>query len=243
MQSRSYDAANQVVGWSYDAAGNLLSDGSSSSTYDALNRLASQGGTSYAYNGDGVLVAQTVGITTTHYTQDLVAPLSQMLSVGDTIYFYGHERLTGQVSGTTTWYSYDGLGSVRQTLDAAGAPLDHTSYDPWGVPQGNAVAPFGFTGELQDAQGMVYLRARWYTPSNGAFTSRDPFAGFPEQPYSLGFYQYAYSSPVNHTDPTGKVVYLFEGGWNEPSAPGAANPSNTRQIMDYLQSRGVSSNT
>jgi hypothetical protein len=26
--SRSYDAANQVVGWSYEAAGNLLNDGS-----------------------------------------------------------------------------------------------------------------------------------------------------------------------------------------------------------------------
>ncbi len=37
--SYSYDAADQAVGWSYDAAGNLLSDGATSYSYDALNRL------------------------------------------------------------------------------------------------------------------------------------------------------------------------------------------------------------
>jgi hypothetical protein len=46
-----------VIGWSYDAAGNLLNDGTSTggsasapATSDALNRLTSQGGTSYGYN-------------------------------------------------------------------------------------------------------------------------------------------------------------------------------------------------
>ncbi len=37
--SYSYDAADQVVGWGYDAAGNLLSDGATSYSYDALNHL------------------------------------------------------------------------------------------------------------------------------------------------------------------------------------------------------------
>ncbi|NTW02501.1 MAG: hypothetical protein HGA19_14685, partial [Oscillochloris sp.] len=68
--TQSYNAANQVVGWSYDAAGNLLSDGATTSTYDALGRTLTQGGTSYAYNGDGVLV-QAGTIT---YTQDLASP-------------------------------------------------------------------------------------------------------------------------------------------------------------------------
>jgi RHS repeat-associated protein len=27
----------------------------------------------------------------------------------------------------------------------------------------------GFTGELQDSSGMVYLRARWYNPQKGRF--------------------------------------------------------------------------
>ena len=33
-----YSAANQVVGWTYDAAGNLLDDGATQSTYDPMAR-------------------------------------------------------------------------------------------------------------------------------------------------------------------------------------------------------------
>ena len=47
----SYNAANQVtnVGYRYDAAGNLLTDGTTSHVYDALNRVTSSGGVSAAY--------------------------------------------------------------------------------------------------------------------------------------------------------------------------------------------------
>jgi len=196
-----YNDANQVIGWSYDAAGNLLSDGTITRSYDALNRLVTQAeeGRSmlrpYAYNGDGVLVSD--GTTTS--VQDLAAPLSQVLSDGTATYVYGHARLRA-LGGP--WYVGDALGSVRQILDDAGGVLATTSYDPWGTPQGTLSAPFGFTGELHSA-GQVYLRARWYAPGQGRFVSEDPFAGFAEMPYSLHAYQYAYSDPVRWTDPTG----------------------------------------
>jgi len=210
VQSRSYDAANQVTGWSYDAAGNLLSDGSTTSSYDALSRLTSQGGMNYAYNGDGALVAQTVGATTTRYAQDLVAPLSQVLSDGSASYVYGNgaERLRA-LGGP--WYLGDALGSVRVTLDDSGVATATASYDPWGVPQGSLVAPFGFTGELQDSAGQVYLRARWYTPVNGTFNSRDPFSGYIEKPRTIQPYLYVGSDPVNFVDPSGQIA-VFIGG-------------------------------
>ena len=188
--------ANQVIGWSYDAAGNLLSDGTTTRSYDALNRLVAQAGTSYTYNGDGVLVSNG----TTTYAQDLAAPLSQVLSDGTDNYVYGHDRLRA-LGGP--WYVGDALGSVRQTLDDAGAVVATTSYDPWGVPTTGTPQPFGFTGELHSA-GQVYLRARWYAPGNGTFTRRDPFAGWATRPYSLHSYQYAYSNPVRWTDPSGQ---------------------------------------
>ena len=82
VKSRSYTDANQVVGWSYDAAGNLLSDSTTTYTYDALGATASRtvGGqtTSYSYTGDGMLVRATIGTTTTNYLQDLAAPLAQV---------------------------------------------------------------------------------------------------------------------------------------------------------------------
>ncbi len=92
---------------------------------------------------------------------------------------------------------------MRQTLDDAGGVRATTSYDPWGTPQGTLSAPFGFTGELHRA-GQVSLRARWYAPGQGRFVSEDPFAGFPEMPYSLHAYQYGYSNPVRWTDPSGE---------------------------------------
>ncbi len=119
-ETHTYDAANQVEGWTYDAAGNLLADGTATYTYDALSRVltASTGSQqrSYTSNGDGTLVAQTANGVQTSFTQDLAAPLSQILQTAQggatTNYLYGLERLAS-VSGTMrTWYTGDALGSV-----------------------------------------------------------------------------------------------------------------------------------
>ena len=207
-QNLTYNAANQVSGWSYDAAGNLLTDGTTAYTYDALNRVLTMGSTSNTYNADGTLVAQTVSSVTTRSTQDVAAPLSQILSNGTQRYVYGNpaERLFAQV-GTSprAWYSTDALGSVRATLSDAGIPQAAASYDAWGVPETPAIASFGFTGELQQGSD-VWLRARWYGAGRGAFGSRDPYAGDAQTPYSLLYYQYGYSNPVSYRDPHGQFA-------------------------------------
>ncbi|WP_026369343.1 hypothetical protein [Kallotenue papyrolyticum] len=96
-----------------------------------------------------MLVAQTQGSTTTRSTQDLVAPLSQILQLTQgtqrTDYVYGRKRLLALDGTAQTWYGSDALGSVRQTLDATGTVRTAFHYDPWGTPPS-----FGFTGELQD---------------------------------------------------------------------------------------------
>lgn len=110
----------EKVGWSYDAAGNLINDGSMSYGYEPLNRLLAQGSITNTYNGDGVLIIQATGSGTITYTQDLVSPLSQILNDGSANYIYGSQRLLGVAGATETWYSTDALGSLRQTLDAVG---------------------------------------------------------------------------------------------------------------------------
>jgi RHS repeat-associated protein len=214
--SQTFDAANQVVGWTYDAAGNLLDDGTSQSSYDPMGWLmaTTSGGQtrSYAYDADGTLATQTTSGSTISYTQDLAAPLSQVLQITDgvttTEYLYGAERLAAVKGGTRTWYGGDALGSVRQTLSDTGTSLGSVNYDPWGTVESGTVPTFGFTGELQDVTtGLVNLRARWYSTAHSTFISRDSFAGFPEQPYSLHPYQYGYSDPVLYSDPSGKTVH------------------------------------
>jgi RHS repeat-associated protein len=163
--------------------------------------VISSGGVTSTYNGDSVLVQRGA----TAYTQDLAAGLSQVLNDGSANAVYGHERLVTQQGATRTWYATDALGSVRMTLDGAGAVQGTVGYDPWGTPQGDLLGTFGFTGELQDGDtSVVYLRARWYDPSSGTLTTRDPFAGFPIAPLSLHPYVYVGNNPVNLTDPTGQ---------------------------------------
>ncbi len=99
----------------------------------------------------------------------------------------------------------DALGSVRLTLDDNGTAYSGATYDPWGSPERGSVGTFGFTGELQQGDN-VYLRARWYNANNGTFTSKDPFEGYSQQPYSLHPYQYGYSAPTVFTDPSGRCV-------------------------------------
>jgi RHS repeat-associated protein len=208
--TQTFNAANQVDGFSYDEAGNLTDDGTATYSYDPLGRLGARDGVSYGYNGDGALVARYDDDTTTSYAQDLAAPLSQILQTTQmsttTNYLYGLDRLAAQTGSAKTWYVGDALGSVRQTLDDAGVPLSVVNYDPWGTPESGTVPTFGFTGELQDAAtGLVNLRARWYATGQGRFASRDPFEGYPEQPYSLHQYQYAYNDPMLWTDPSGQT--------------------------------------
>ncbi len=174
----------------------------------------------YTYNGDGALVDDG----TTRYTQDLAAPLSQVLQTtqgsATADYLYGLDRLAAQSGSAKTWYVGDALGSVRMTLDDAGASLGAVNYDPWGTVESGSVPVFGFTGELQDsATGLMNLRARWYSIARGTFTSRDPFAGLIERPQTLAQYAYAENDPVTRTDPSGNLAIFVAGAYSEDAAP------------------------
>lgn len=73
-------------------------------------------------------------------------------------------------------------------------------YDAWGSVAGSASIPmYGFTGREADASGLMYNRARYYSPKYGRFISRDPIG------FQGGFNPYAYAAnnPVNATDPSG----------------------------------------
>ena len=72
----------------------------------------------------------------------------------------------------------------------------------WGQ-QGTINMPFGFTGEMEDENELVYLRSRYYSHATGTFLSQDPVEGSINTPMSLNQYAYAHGNPVNRTDPSG----------------------------------------
>ena len=91
-------------------------------TYNRANQLVSVSGAgttmSYGYNGQGDRVSQTVGITTTAYTLDLAAGLTQVLSDGTDTYLYGVGRIAQYGASGAQYFLGDALGSVRQLADA-----------------------------------------------------------------------------------------------------------------------------
>jgi RHS repeat-associated protein len=91
----------------------------------------------------------------------------------------------------------------------------------------------GFTGEPTDANGLVYLRNRYYNPELGTFMSMDPYEGDSNEPMSLNEYAYAHGNPVNNTDPSGMVVCSDL----EPTA--AQRGECFRKLFDLSQNFGI----
>ena len=67
--------------------------------------------------------------------------------------------------------------------------------------------PLGYCGEYRDAEtGFIYLRARYYDPSIGRFTTEDPARD------GLNWYAYCANNPVNFVDPWGMEYIVVSGG-------------------------------
>jgi RHS repeat-associated protein len=138
------------------------------------------------------------------------------------------DSATGSVlSSDTHTFGHDGHGSVR-VLWGSAAATQVFAYSAFGqllaIHDGSAarVAAPGqadlealalthllYAGEAFDPRlGQQYLRARWYDPALGRFTTLDPFAGDESDPLSFHKYAYAHGDAVNHADPTGKFSMI-----------------------------------
>ena len=132
--------------------------------------------------------------------------LTQVLSNGTNTYLYGNGRISQQAT-QTEYFLGDALGSVRQLTNPIGAVTLTQSYTPYGeVTQstGTSQTSYGFTNEATDPNGLVYLRARYYAPTDGRFISRDTWNGDYNRPLSLNRWNYVEGNPVNLVDPTGR---------------------------------------
>ena len=86
--------------------------------------------------------------------------------------------MLAQTRGGATSYSLlDGQGSVRALTNGSGGITDQYTYDAFGNLQsssGSTTNPYRYTGQQFDSlTGLYDLRARYYDPTVGRFTSRD----------------------------------------------------------------------
>jgi RHS repeat-associated protein len=163
----------------------------------------------YSYNGLGDRLKQTENSAIQNYTLDLDAGLTQILRDGKSSYFYGIGRIGEEQQGTSYYYIDDVLDSVRQIVGDDGVVILAQTYEPFGnvmIRSNTYVSTFQFTGEIQDETGLIYLRQRYYSPTEGKFVSRDIWDQEPTQPISYNAWLYGWSNPIRYRDPSGLIT-------------------------------------
>lgn len=235
-----------AINYGYDRSGNLISkvidtNNITCYTWDWNNHLVSESNSSdnfsFEYNGDGTRISKTQAGVKTKYINDVARGLTQVIMETDingttqAVYNYGRDLINWKRGSLMYYYLHDGLGSTRKITNSIGMPMYSYSYDAFGniIASGPSLFNYGFTGQQQfnEADNLVFLRARYYKPEVGRFISRDPILEpirngnnfvwllpyLIEYPQHLSPYVYVANNPVNFVDPYGLGWWSSFGEW------------------------------
>ena len=210
-----------AVDYQYDLDGNLTykNDGGNSwaYSYDDQDRLvsvleANGSHTEYEYDIFGNRIATVYNGERTEY---LVDPFGY----GDVVSEYdGSGNLTAEYahgiglvsrtdsSNTAAYYDFNATGSVVGLTGSAGEVLNRYGYLPYGESLfesesiDNSFEFVGKWGIMEEANGLDFMRARYYSSSEGRFLNTDPIglAGG-----DTNIYRYVNNNPINLIDPLG----------------------------------------
>src|SRR5215475_13629792 len=162
------------------------------------------------------------------------------------VYFNGKRVARNDSSGASYYFS-DHLNTASVITDSAGNIKAESDYYPWGgelqfVNNDSNHYKFG-SKERDNETGLDFFEARYFSSTQGRFTSPDEFAGGPDElynfadnasdnptfyadltnPQSLNKYQYAYNNPLRYTDPNGHcpecAVQAIEQAIEIPAPP------------------------
>ena len=229
-----YNALNQLVSdsntsYEYDLNGNLVRViGSAQSAlyeYNAENKLVKatvQNGVlvteeSYTYDYAGNRTSKTTYKSNsefeyTKYLNDNSSLTNVLAEIDENgtakcVYTIGADLVSQERNGRTSFYLYDGHGSVVGLANESGVVTDTYAYDAFGnllKSTGSTKNCYRYCGEqFDETTGLYYLRARYMDTSTGRFISQDSYAGSISDPTSLHKYLYANANPVTYSDPSG----------------------------------------
>ena len=229
-----YDSADRIINagttmFQHDANGNLLQKavGANSSifaynTNNMLTKLVTPAQL-YKYEYDPLLnrVARQEGNSRKLSVVDPRPTLSKLLMQTTTgknptdYYIYGLGLISRiDASGNVYYYHYNAIGSTVAITDMTGTPVNRYDYDPFGNLVSNFESfqnPFRYVGQhgvMDEGNGLLYMRARYYDSSIGRFIGKDPLIFL--QDY-LNPFVYAKNNPMKYMDPSG---LLAKNAWN-----------------------------
>jgi RHS repeat-associated protein len=225
----TYDDDNRLLtvngsSISHDADGNMTlgpispTPGSINLTYNSRNQLTNASGVSYTYDAEG---RRRTSIDATGTTRDVIDPNGGKLLIRNhpngskTYYVYGL-GLMYEVSQTnqTKTYHFDQVGSTIARTDDTGNVIGRAAYSAYGLTtfsEGDMATPFKYNGQagvITEKNGLLFMRARYYSPYLMRFLNADP-SGFSGGP---NWYSYADGNPVSLSDPFGLCARCTSGG-------------------------------
>ncbi len=224
----SFNAKNQIQGFSYGARGGLISDGVFTYSYDGEGRLSSIGSpasTSFTYNALGQQAVENANGTKEDYLFDpaghFVARYVEGFGWDNVGSFYLGDRLLGSYYTSHTYFRHvNVLGGENGVTDWRGSENGVELFDPWGVqvPSLTAGTPviWDFAG-FEHGHTNVALwpgTFREHNPSLGRWLTPDPLAGDLTNPQSLNRYAYALNNPTTLIDPFGLQSCTTMGACN-----------------------------
>ena len=203
--------------------------------YDCRNRLIeaktdSGEATKYAYDAENVRIkviknAGTQKESITTYVTDSVSDdLSRVLqaetvdkngTTETTLYTYGKGLIAQEKGAEYLLYHFDHLGSTTAVTDVGGEIKYTYAYNIFGkLLSGNyGEVEFLYNGQYgvtSDANGLYYMRARYYNIDIMRFINQDILTGSIDSSQSLNRYAYVEGNPVNFLDPFGLEPLLTE---------------------------------
>jgi RHS repeat-associated protein len=233
------DSTGATKSFSYDANGNMTSDGSRTFEWDAENRL----------------VAVIIGTHRSEFTYDgqsrrvRIVEKDSGVTIRDASMFWTNRELieerltTGEINrflpdgeqrnGTAHYRTKDLLGNIREVTSSTGSVVERNDYDPYGriVGVGTASSRFGLTGhDFHQPSGLYLTLHRAYDPELARWLSEDP-TRFSD---GLNLYNYVRNQPTTMWDPFGLAqappgpppIPLPPGRNGEPNrwVPGSGSP-------------------
>ena len=241
-QSLYFNPANNRItngGYSYDAAGNLLTDNLHSYTFDAGNKIRKVDNVSaYVYDGEDQRVRKLIGENLRFIYgigRQQIAEYDGATGNLKKEYIYGANGLVATIEPTTVnangtrFTTSDHLGSPRLVTNSAAGIVSRHDYMPFGEGLGSGIGGrttgigFGvaddlrqqFTGKEHDNEtGLDYFLARYYSMGQGRFTSTDPVIMEKRRladPQALNLYVYARNNPLRFIDPDGEKYKGTDG--------------------------------
>ena len=214
--------------FTYDANGNLLSDGNYTYSWTKGSQLQKVTGSGleaiYTYDASGIRTSKTVNGVTTEYLTAGGSVLSEKKNGIWQHYLYdGSGQLMAiRYKGADYYYIRDGLMTITGLVDANGAVVVNYRYDSWGRQLGitGSMAgtlgkdnPYRFKGYYYDEEtGMYYLKSRYYQPEICRFISADVYIATELNTNGSNMYSYCKNNPVMLMDSDGSFAILAIAG-------------------------------